>query len=70
MRMSSPVFRPLRFTLGQAVVQLYGTCEDCAAGKAPPTRHVSSEALFARDALRIAIATERSGPLPLPRRPR
>lgn len=50
-----------RFTLGQAVVQLYGTCEDCVAGKPPAARHVSSEALFARDALRIAIATERSG---------
>lgn len=49
------------FTLGHAVVQLYGTCEDCSAGKPPATRRVSSEALFARDALRIAIATERSG---------
>jgi len=55
------VVQARRFTLGQAVVQLYGTCEDCATGKPPATRHVSSEALFARDALRIAIATERSG---------
>ena len=55
------VVQARRFTLGQAVVQLYGTCENCAAGKPPVTRHVSSEALFARDALRIAIATERSG---------
>jgi len=55
------VVQARKFTLGQAVVQLYGTCEQCAAGKPPLTHHVSTEALFARDALRIAIATERSG---------
>src|SRR4030095_4553447 len=48
-------------TARQSVVQIYGTCEQCRTG-----RHATSEAghtdlLFARDALRIAIATERSG---------
>jgi Fur family ferric uptake transcriptional regulator len=48
------------FTARQSVVQVYGTCESCSTGRAPdePT---NSELLFARDALRIAIATERSG---------
>ena len=49
------------FNVGQSVVQLYGTCDDCVAGRKPTPTHVSTEALFARDALRIAIATERSG---------
>jgi Fur family ferric uptake transcriptional regulator len=50
-----------RFTLRQAVVQLYGTCEECSTGRKAPPRKVTTELLFARDALRIAIATERSG---------
>jgi Fur family ferric uptake transcriptional regulator len=50
------------FDVTQSVVQIYGTCEDCRAGK----RHVAADEgqtdlIFARDALRIAIATERSG---------
>ncbi|MBA2355047.1 MAG: transcriptional repressor [Luteitalea sp.] len=49
------------FTVKQAVVQLYGLCEDCASGGRPAAPQASSESLFARDALRIAIATERSG---------
>ncbi|BCS35545.1 hypothetical protein TBR22_A47780 [Luteitalea sp. TBR-22] len=48
------------FTVSHAVVQLYGTCEACKTGR-PAARQASTEALFARDALRIAIATERSG---------
>jgi len=49
------------FTLRQAVVQLYGTCEECSTGRKAPARKATTEMLFARDALRIAIATERSG---------
>ena len=49
------------FTARQSVVQIYGTCEACSAGRAPDDEASNSELLFARDALRIAIATERSG---------
>jgi Fur family ferric uptake transcriptional regulator len=48
------------FTARQTVVQIYGTCEACATGAAAEDP-VNSELLFARDAMRIAIATERSG---------
>ena len=48
------------FTARQTVVQIYGTCEECRTGRTQtPQGH--SDLLFARDALRIAIATERSG---------
>ncbi len=48
------------FSASQSVVQIYGTCEECRTGRtATPQGH--SDLLFARDALRIAIATERSG---------
>jgi Fur family ferric uptake transcriptional regulator len=54
-----------RFTPTQTVVQIYGTCEDCRAGEGrAKTRTIdgaTTELVFARDALRIAIATERSG---------
>jgi rubrerythrin len=49
------------FTARQTVVQIYGTCEACSTGRAADDEPVNSELLFARDALRIAIATERSG---------
>jgi Fur family ferric uptake transcriptional regulator len=49
------------FTARQSVVQVYGTCESCSTGRAPDADTSTSEMLFARDALRIAIATERSG---------
>lgn len=49
------------FQARQSVVQVYGTCETCQAGRAPQPDGGTSELLFARDALRIAIATERSG---------
>jgi Fur family transcriptional regulator, ferric uptake regulator len=49
------------FTARQSVVQIYGTCESCSTGRAPDETSSNSELLFARDALRIAIATERSG---------
>ena len=49
------------FTARQSVVQVYGTCESCRTGRPPAEEGTTSELLFARDALRIAIATERSG---------
>ncbi len=50
------------FQARQSVVQVYGTCEACRTGRTTPVEEgTTSELLFARDALRIAIATERSG---------
>ena len=54
------------FTAKQAVVQILGLCEECRTGMAsnPATSKLDgtmTELVFARDALRIAIATERSG---------
>src|SRR5215510_14085648 len=54
------------FTASQVIVQIVGTCEECRTGvsSTPATSTIdgSTTALvFARDALRIAIATERSG---------
>jgi len=49
------------FASSQSVVQIYGTCEECRTGKKSTAPDGYSEQLFARDALRIAIATERSG---------
>jgi rubrerythrin len=51
-----------RFTTKHSVVQIYGTCEDCQKGRpGSPKGEATTEALFERDALRMAIATERSG---------
>ena len=50
-----------RFTSRQSVVQIYGTCEECQTGRRQSGGAAPTELLFARDALRIAIATERSG---------
>jgi Fur family ferric uptake transcriptional regulator len=49
------------FSSRQSVLQIYGTCEECRTGRAEPADGVTTELLFARDAMRIAIATERSG---------
>jgi rubrerythrin len=50
------------FAPREAVVQIQGTCEECRTGrKTPPIDGARSAQLFARDALRMAIATERSG---------
>jgi Fur family ferric uptake transcriptional regulator len=49
------------FSPRQSVLQIYGTCENCQAGRPAAAERASTEAIFARDALRIAIATERSG---------
>ena len=50
------------FTSDQTVIQVFGTCEECRTGvRAVPLDGATTELVFARDALRIAIATERSG---------
>jgi Fur family ferric uptake transcriptional regulator len=50
------------FQTSQAVVQIYGTCEDCRTGTiTPPVDGATTGLVFARDALRMAIATEQSG---------
>jgi Fur family ferric uptake transcriptional regulator len=49
------------FAASQSVVQIYGTCEECRTGRTSGNPYTNTELLFARDALRIAIATERSG---------
>jgi len=49
-----------KFAGKQSVVQIYGTCEACQTGR-PAEKGGTTEMIFARDALRIAIATERSG---------
>ena len=50
------------FEAAQTVVQIYGLCEDCRTGTTtPPIDGATTELVFARDALRMAIATERSG---------
>jgi Fur family ferric uptake transcriptional regulator len=48
------------FSPSQSVVQIYGTCEECRTGRST-LADGHKDLLFARDALRIAIATERSG---------
>ena len=48
------------FAASQSVVQIYGTCEECRTGRTASPQG-QTDLLFARDALRIAIATERSG---------
>ncbi|HXT68531.1 MAG TPA: transcriptional repressor [Vicinamibacterales bacterium] len=50
-----------RFSPRQSVLQIYGTCEACSTGQAAAPPGVPTDAVFARDALRMAIATERSG---------
>ena len=51
-----------RFEAAQTVIQVFGTCESCRSGvRAVPLDGESTELVFARDALRMAIATERSG---------
>ena len=50
-----------RFSARQSVLQIYGTCEACSTGQAVAPVPTPTDAIFARDALRIAVATERSG---------
>ena len=50
------------FATTQATVQISGICEQCSTGRqTPPIDGATTELVFARDALRMAIATERSG---------
>jgi Fur family transcriptional regulator, ferric uptake regulator len=49
------------FSARQSVLQIYGTCETCRLGRPRQPEPETTELVFARDALRIAIATERSG---------
>ena len=49
------------FTARQSILQIHGTCEACRTGRPASAEGGGTELLFARDALRIAIATERSG---------
>lgn len=50
------------FAMTQAVVQVFGECDECRTGRRTPAlEHGVTERVFARDAMRIAISTERSG---------
>ena len=50
------------FEAAQTLIQVFGTCEECRTGaRETPIDGRTTERVFARDALRIAIATERSG---------
>jgi len=51
------------FAASQSILQIHGECEDCRSGRRPsaPITGSTTALVFARDALRIAIATERSG---------
>src|SRR6476620_10973169 len=53
------------FTPEKTVVQIFGMCEECRTGawrtKTGAMDGTTTELVFARDAMRIAIATEKSG---------
>jgi Fur family ferric uptake transcriptional regulator len=49
------------FAASQSVLQVYGTCERCRLGQPQSDEESDDESVFARDALRVAIATVRSG---------
>jgi Fur family transcriptional regulator, ferric uptake regulator len=49
------------FSARESVLQIYGTCEECRTGRPAPAEGDRTGLIYARDALRIAIATERSG---------
>jgi Fur family ferric uptake transcriptional regulator len=50
------------FDTAQVIVQVHGICQDCRTGTStPPLDGASTKRVFARDALRVAIETERSG---------
>jgi Fur family transcriptional regulator, ferric uptake regulator len=50
-----------RFAVDESVIQIYGTCDQCRGGRPVVESASPVDAVFARDALRVAIATERSG---------
>src|SRR6476659_6335862 len=43
------------FAARQSVVQIYGECENCRTGRASTSEGGTTELVFARDALRIAL---------------
>jgi Fur family ferric uptake transcriptional regulator len=49
------------FDAEQSALQIYGVCERCRGRAAGDHGAIPTDAVFARDALRMAIATERSG---------
>jgi Fur family ferric uptake transcriptional regulator len=49
------------FSARQSVLQIYGTCAECRTGRPATPDEGQTDLLFARDALRIAIAAEQSG---------
>ena len=50
------------FDASQTIVQVHGVCQDCRSGTLTPALDgTSTKRVFARDALRVAIETERSG---------
>ena len=49
------------FAASQSVLQVFGTCEECRTGRTAAPGAAPTESVFARDALRMAIATETSG---------
>jgi len=49
------------FKAAQSVVQIFGTCQQCDSGAPTEAAPMPVDDVFARDALRVAIATERSG---------
>jgi len=50
------------FEPAETVMQVFGICEECRTGAKTSTLDgAATELVFARDALRIAVATERSG---------
>jgi Fur family ferric uptake transcriptional regulator len=49
------------FSPERTVIQVFGVCATCVSGAPAARTDIPTEAVFARDALRIAIATERSG---------
>lgn len=51
-----------KFEPAQTVIQVFGRCDECRTGAEASTLDgTTTELVFARDALRIAVATERSG---------
>ena len=49
------------FAPDQTVIHVYGLCASCQSGAPAQPKTIPTGAVFARDALKIAIATERSG---------
>src|SRR5689334_3041202 len=42
------------FAVGQSVLQIYGTCDECRTGRNVSHEHEHTDLVFARDALRMA----------------